>query len=375
MISGQHIGPKMTAPSPVWAVQDIVYGKHDMWAELDIACKGKRFRIEISPENFVKSQTSFSKYARYINDMFDRGCQTTYNEFYDWVVAPFLPILAEVQAPPLDRGAFTLRDYLDPETYYLKLYFVDERMEPRFDYDVQMPLREPGVYIGDVALHPGWSEYTPETVQQCLSDGQYGYSKHPRKVCVDGKLCFFKEPRSKRELLRELDVYKKMETKGLSNNSQVRVPRLIGVVYAGQHCRHAIGILLSLVDCDNRTLSCALHGEVTFAQRRKWEEQITTTLELLHEADIIWGDVKPHNVLIDRNEDAWVIDFGGGYTPGWVEKEHMETIKGDREGLSRIKDRIYSHDGSEEGGRASQGEESYEMGINRFKRGVDSDKV
>ncbi|PYH67415.1 uncharacterized protein BO88DRAFT_427151 [Aspergillus vadensis CBS 113365] len=326
----------MTAPSPVWAVQDIVYGKHDIV-----------FRIEISPENFVNSQTSFSKYARYINDMFDRDCKTTYDEFYDWVVAPFLPILAEVQASPLDGRAFTLRDYLEPETYYLQLYFVDERMEPRFDYDVQMPLREPGVYIGDVALHPGWSEYTPETVQQCLSDGQYGYSKHPRKVCVDGKLCFFKKPRSKRELLR------------LSNNSQVRVPRLIGVVYAGQHCRHAIGILLSLVDCDNRTLSCALHGEVAIAQRRKWEEQITTTVELLHEADIIWGDVKPNNVLIDRNEDAWVIDFGGGYTPGWVEKEHMETIKGDRDGLSKIKDRIYSHDGSEEGGRASQGDGTY----------------
>ncbi|PWY62352.1 hypothetical protein BO83DRAFT_403980 [Aspergillus eucalypticola CBS 122712] len=326
----------MTAPTPIWRAQDILYGRHDLWARLDIGCKGKRFRVEICPKNFVNSELSFTKYAQFINDMLDRDFEGTYDEFYDWIVAPFLPILAKVQAPPLGGGAFTLREYLDPETYYLQLYFVDERMEPRFDYDVQMPLREPGVYIGDVALHPGWSEYTPEKVQQCVSDGQYDYSKHPRKVSVDGNLCFLNDPRSKRELF----VW-------LSDNAQVRVPRLIGVVYAAQHCRHAIGILLSLVDCDNLTLSCALHDEVTILQRRKWEEQITTT---------------PDNVLIDMNEDAWVIYFGGGYKPGWVEKEHMETMKGDGDGLSRInriKDRRYLHDGSEERGRASQGDETY----------------
>lgn len=68
---------------------------------------------------------------------------------------------------------------------------------------------------------------------------------------------------------------------------------------------------------------------------------MTRTLEWLHKANIIWGDVKAANVLIDVNENAWLIDFGGGYTRGWVEKNHMETIEGDLEGLSKIKDLLY----------------------------------
>lgn len=348
----------MTASSPIWRVQDILYGRHDLWARLDIGCKGKRFQVEICPKNFVNSELYFTKYARFINDMFGHDWETTYNEFYDWIVPPFLPILAEVEAPPFDGQASTLRDYLNPETYYFQLHFIDEIMEPRCDYNARRTLREPGVDIGDFALHPSWGCFTPEMVQQCLNEGEYSYSNYPRKVCVDGKLCFLKDNYTKRGLLRELDTYKKMETKGLSNNAQVRVPQFIGVVYAAQDCRHVIGILISLVDCDNLTLSCALHDEVTISQRRKWEEQVTTTVELLHEADIIWGDVKPDNVLVDRNEDAWVIDFGGGYTPGWVAKEHMETMEGDRDGLSKIKDRIYSHHGSEVG-RASQRDGTY----------------
>ncbi|GLA28439.1 hypothetical protein AnigIFM63326_006016 [Aspergillus niger] len=303
----------MEVPSPNWKVQDLLYGKHDKWTRITLACKGKCFQIEISPENFVQSPSSFQRYSRYIDLMYDdeNAAEAAEDDLYDWVLAPFLPIFDQVE-PSLTTGkTATLRDYLSPEIYYFQLYFVDERMEPRYDYEVRRTLREPGVDIGDFALHPNWGKFTPEMVEQCLSDGEYGYSKHPRKVCVDGKLCFLKESHTKRGLLH----------------------------------------------CEKLTLSCALHDEVTFAQQKKWEEQITTTVDLLHRADIIWGDVKTDNVLIDKNEDAWVIDFGGGYTEGWVAKEHMETMKGDAEGLSRIMERIYSNDGSQDGGQGSHEEE------------------
>lgn len=52
------------------------------------------------------------------------------------------------------------------------------------------------------------------------------------------------------------------------------------------------------------------------------------TVACLHKAHIIWGDAKPANILIDTNGDAWIIDFGGGYMRGWIEKDHMEKSKG-----------------------------------------------
>lgn len=64
-------------------------------------------------------------------------------------------------------------------------------------------------------------------------------------------------------------------------------------------------------------------------------------LGLLEQRSYCLGDAKAANVLIDINDDAWIIDFGGGYTRGWVEKDHMETIPGDQEGLAKIKNFLY----------------------------------
>ena len=49
------------------------------------------------------------------------------------------------------------------------------------------------------------------------------------------------------------------------------------------------------------------------------------------------GDAKAGNILFDIDDNVWIIDFGGGYTRGWVEKNRMETIEGDEEALSKIK--------------------------------------
>ena len=44
--------------------------------------------------------------------------------------------------------------------------------------------------------------------------------------------------------------------------------------------------------------------------------QIKGTLETLHHRNIIWGDAKAENILVDLDDNAWIIDFGGSYTPG-----------------------------------------------------------
>lgn len=41
-------------------------------------------------------------------------------------------------------------------------------------------------------------------------------------------------------------------------------------------------------------------------------------------------------MLVVINDDAWVIDFGGGYTEGWVENGSGGTITGDLQGLAKI---------------------------------------
>ena len=51
---------------------------------------------------------------------------------------------------------------------------------------------------------------------------------------------------------------------------------------------------------------------------------------------LVWGDAKAGNVMITKEGDAKLIDFGGGVTKDWVDKENYETIKGDWQGCQRI---------------------------------------
>ncbi|RMZ78597.1 hypothetical protein DV738_g3734, partial [Chaetothyriales sp. CBS 135597] len=79
-------------------------------------------------------------------------------------------------------------------------------------------------------------------------------------------------------------------------------------------------------------------ADTSSTERRIWKRQIEQAITWLHERGIVWGDVKPENVLIDTAADAWLVDFSGSWTDGWVDEELAETVEGDLQGLLRLKE-------------------------------------
>lgn len=77
------------------------------------------------------------------------------------------------------------------------------------------------------------------------------------------------------------------------------------------------------------TLFRASNQDTPRSLKQKWVLQITNGVEQLHRAGIVWGDMKPENIGIYQNEDAWLIDFGGGYMEGCVPRELAGSIEGD----------------------------------------------
>jgi len=61
-----------------------------------------------------------------------------------------------------------------------------------------------------------------------------------------------------------------------------------------------------------------------------------TVIEL-HKQDIIWGDAKPDNIVIDECDNAWLIDFAGGFTEPWVDRKLCESCEGDLQAVGKIK--------------------------------------
>lgn len=103
-----------------------------------------------------------------------------------------------------------------------------------------------------------------------------------------------------------------------------------------------MGLLLSYIDCQGATLNCIDGRNPKYSQlRQKWLEQISHTLKHLHAHNIVWGDAKAANVLLDMDENAYIVEFGGGYTEGWVKKEDSNSIKGDIQRLESIKQYLF----------------------------------
>ena len=118
-------------------------------------------------------------------------------------------------------------------------------------------------------------------------------------------------------------------------SDSIRVPRLRETV---QVAEGVAGVLIDLIDTNYRDLSFMLsvEGPPSESLRLKWESQLVETLARLHAIDVVCGDAKTANVLVDKNLDLWVVDFGGGQTRGWVSNELVGTKEGDLQALEKI---------------------------------------
>ena len=154
------------------------------------------------------------------------------------------------------------------------------------------------------------------------------------KVSADEEIVFCKLNVVQNAILTEYRALRKITEVGLST----KVPKLRGLVSEGDG---VIGLLLDYIEPKHSTLTAALQslGDEELMQKRKvkWAAQLEQTVRQLHEIGIVWGDAKPNNILIDKRDDAWLLDFGGGWTEGWVDRHLANTTKGDLQAVERMR--------------------------------------
>ncbi|RAK96599.1 uncharacterized protein BO80DRAFT_438391 [Aspergillus ibericus CBS 121593] len=165
-----------------------------------------------------------------------------------------------------------------------------------------------------------------------IEDFRVGFNRGVYQVAIKGKNFLYKPASNTQCLAREISVLQKVA------GCSLRVPKLEGVVNVNQ--KHS-GMLLTLIS--NRfglSFWPQIQPEVSVAERQKWYDQISDIIHALHQNDCCWGDAKPDNVVIDENLDAWLVDFEGGTTDGWVDPELANTVAGDLQGLERIREHL-----------------------------------
>lgn len=156
------------------------------------------------------------------------------------------------------------------------------------------------------------------------------------KVSVDGqeKCCKTADDRTLEAVKREYVSLKRISDAGLA--SSIRVPELLGLIQSKSN--DIVGILEDYIQPSPEASNLQRFdvGTVAKSRRRKWASQIQQSLSMLHELGVVWGDGKAENILIDIDDNALIIDFGGSWTEGWVDKELADTIQGDQQALEKI---------------------------------------
>lgn len=162
------------------------------------------------------------------------------------------------------------------------------------------------------------------------------------KVVVDGQImcCKITNQAIHESLSQEYSALQQIAEKSArsTRSTRLRVPGLKGVVESKKG--QVIGILMEFIPTISNLADIITSGDdqpVETARRTKWASQIERTLRGLHAADVVWGDAKTSNILIDDKDDAWIVDFGGGQTWGWVDTELVGTKEGDMQALQKIR--------------------------------------
>lgn len=311
--------------------------------------------IHASPDNFIDSPELLEIYNFFLNVLKNMmlgsyDCE----DVSDWAATPLLPVFSEVDAAAKNT-IVTLQAIMFPErrAYTLKGVLGQLIVEPKNDtlpfpqvFGVWMSTEEcasvPLVHISDVLVQGEYRldpNLTPDRL--ALKDGTPVLGEAAESTIGDS-------------IRRHMAAYQKINAASLDES--VRVERLVGVLKGDEDeddCGNILvyGILLSDVEGRNSMLNMLRSG-VPVALRDKWASQVTDTLKTLHAAGITWGDAKAHNVVLDANNDAWLINLGDDKFTDWVPQDLAGTVKGDLVGLKKIIQAIYY-----------EGEDMYDDGV------------
>ena len=316
--------------------------------ELSIRHHSSVFYIRYSAKNIP---TLFEERFRIFNDYYHRGDPSA----ADQLIKPFEPCMESLA--PRHHQRELLSDYLYPPQFVLEATAdpENERIVPLREFVDFLP---PGTYMDRWPeledLHDWVTNiYTSSQIRLACPEQDTRLGGPAFQVLVDSKPSFFKKATQ-----TELRTYKQIQVALALGRitPDLRICHLHGVVIDSDdgtttasgsdmgpvRGQRLVGVLLTFIETDDPRMGTLLDrvdgGSYSSpATLSRWARELDEIVARLHDAGIIWGDAKPENIVVDRDDNIWVTDFGGSYTEGWVDGKVAGTMEGDRQGVANIK--------------------------------------
>lgn len=269
-----------------------------------------------------------------------------HGRLHTWMLAPLHNVLRD-RAPGDTQSTQTLKNWYSCKTLFYnletrrgKLEAVE--LEPDADLAARMDNLVPKLtvpkYIRDIDTP--WYKASELEVLAC-SDALAPYHPAVVRSRKNDDTYFLKlvDPSQPQPTKREIQLLDRIDRKGLREH--IRVPRLEGLVtFNGNSHTSMMGFLQTAIS-DPVPLTMKLDTSVGQQKRDAWAEEVERVNRALHDCDIVWGDAKADNFVVDSSDNLWIIDFGGSYTEGWVDAELNETEEGDNMGVEKITNALH----------------------------------
>ncbi|OIW30450.1 hypothetical protein CONLIGDRAFT_699899 [Coniochaeta ligniaria NRRL 30616] len=330
-------------------VVDIFAGDVD-GAEVVVEVYGKRVAVSVfsgtSPQQHAVEDRLISllNLASTVDD--DIEYDAAISDILDILEAAGKSVFSQqnLTSAPRPTGLDDLHSVLYPETPNFQLKTVNgiPNLQPIRPSEAYADLGHPDCDAGvDFDLDDALPQYSSKDVliQEVIVRGGSLVSRvlvneQDVMLCKAGETGLFDQ-----KLRRELEALRKVEDARAHFVPEIRVPKLRGYVkHAELGC--VIGLLRDWIPSGLEPpldqLDSTDIGLIPSGRRQSWIAQIRQTVDRLHEIGLVWGDGKIHNVVIDRDDNAWLIDFGGGWTRDYVDRDLAGTVAGDKQAIRSI---------------------------------------
>lgn len=347
------------------------------WFALDVRSYGKTFTISVNRKDLHESNTLEAEFDVILSTLLseasreplpssdedDQPSEHTHphrstssgmsvRDCFEWAMKPCSAAIESLAPrPKIEHGdKITLEYFFCGERYETELSAVQDMfLEPAFQpsrdfshYDFADSPQEDTLDWKSKTTFPVFSKGEVEVTPEPDSSLEYILLDEPTRVKVQGRQLYFKHAGDDDcHDLALVEVHKYENIKRADFPANVRTSRLYGIVEDDEKSQ-ILGLLYEDIGRDAIPLDFeeVMSAQTPVSLRGRWISQLRHTIQSLHQAGVVWGDAKAGNILVDQNGrgDAWVIDFGGGYTEGWVDREKSNTIEGDLQGLTRIID-------------------------------------
>ncbi|KAJ5366432.1 hypothetical protein N7541_000373 [Penicillium brevicompactum] len=321
---------------PDYDIVEFSWGSFDGTAELTIRCYGKQFHIQVSQKNLddgSELKRNFQHLLRRLDDptyVEGDGDTDPMEDLCFWIAYNCNTQMRDL-ASPCPSQIHTLKDWFGLETVVLTMIMKDDHLatitsppDPSLVANLtrQMELPVPFRSLNIPTLDPSTITLPvgPEHTR-------------PAEVFLGSDRFFFKATYTHSHAIREISSLLRLKELGLIQ--VVRSPVLHGFVLSPEDSNKICGYLLEYIK-HRDILSFIKVKDEPVSVRTEWVRQLGDKIGALHKADVIWGDAKPDNILVDTDNNLRLMDFGGGYTHGWVDEDKAETVEGDKQALLRM---------------------------------------